>query len=337
MVCFYPRQAYRSKIVNSSGKRSLVFEKDDAIPFSDITIPCCQCAGCRLERSRQWALRCVHEAKLHDHNCFITLTYNDENLPSDIGLHHKHFQDFMKRLREHIVYERAKKIQDASGGNLTIRRSKVIAREYFKKFGGLPRYYMAGEYGDNFGRPHFHACIFGYNFPDRENAFRRNGLPVDRSDTLEKLWTFGFSSVGNVTFKSAAYVARYVMKKRTFIDDESRFFHYAVIDDDTGEMIERSPEYNAMSRRPGIGKGWIDEFMSDVYPCDNVVENGVKMRPPRYYDSQFELLSPDEYAKLKDKRKKSAIKHKDNNTPERLAVREKVFMRKIDKLERILV
>lgn len=92
MTCFYPITAYR--------------DGDGPIAFHDtgkgrpIEIPCGQCIGCRLEHSRQWAMRCVHEASIHDDNCFITLTYNDTNIPSDGGLRHRDYQLFMKRLRK---------------------------------------------------------------------------------------------------------------------------------------------------------------------------------------------------------------------------------------------
>ncbi|MEO5355656.1 MAG: hypothetical protein H7835_21005, partial [Magnetococcus sp. XQGC-1] len=92
-----------------------------------------QCVGCRLERSRQWAIRVMHEASQHEHNCFITLTYNDDNLPANGSLNYRHFQNFMKRLRKYYV-------------EFTVR------------------FYMCGEYGENFARPHYHACIFAIMF-----------------------------------------------------------------------------------------------------------------------------------------------------------------------------
>ena len=96
-------------------------------------LPCGQCYACRLNKSRDWATRCVLEAKMHDKNCFITLTYNDDNLPQDLSLHKEDFVKFMKRLR--------------------------------KNTGEKIRFYMAGEYGSLYQRPHYHACLFGYR-PD---------------------------------------------------------------------------------------------------------------------------------------------------------------------------
>ena len=128
MPCFCPLEGWRSKDRSSTGKRKIVFNPRDALRDMPVTVPCGQCIGCRLERSRQWAVRCIHEASLHEDNCFITLTYDDAHLPTDLSLNVSHFQKFMKRLR--------------------------------KRFGEGIRFFHCGEYGENFGRPHYHACLF---------------------------------------------------------------------------------------------------------------------------------------------------------------------------------
>ena len=102
---------------------------------------------------------------------------------------------------------------------------------------------------------------------------------------------------------------------------------------ETGVVFYREPEYNDMSRGTGIGKGWLDKFTSDVYPRDYVVVNGVKARPPRFYDNKFEIIDPDLFEKLKRKRVRNARKHADNNTPDRLRVREEVALAKIRNLK----
>ena len=196
MPCYYPLHGYRAKHPEPSGKRRIVFNPKQGIQDEQVDVPCGQCIGCKLERSKQWAIRCVHEASMHQDNSFITLTYNDEHLPENGQLVKKDFQKFMKRLR--------------------------------KKCGKV-RYYQCGEYGSQYddqgnkitdslnrellGRPHFHACLFGLDFPDKELWTVRNGINLYRSPTLEKIWKKGYSSIGNVTFESAAYVARYITKK----------------------------------------------------------------------------------------------------------------------------
>lgn len=299
MACYHPLQGYRSKILNPNGKRSIVFSQSNAHDDGIVTLPCGQCVGCRLERSRQWAIRCAHEASLYENNCFITLTYNNEHLPEDKSLDVTHYQKFMKRLR--------------------------------KRFGADIRFFHCGEYGENFGRPHYHACIFNFDFPDKKLWKITEGNNLYTSQILQGLWPFGFSSIGAVTFQSAAYVARYIMKK---VNGAAADQHYEWIDPETGEIFWRKPEYTTMSRRPGIGKGWFDKYHADVYPDDFVLMNEKKMRPPKFYDSQFELLSPFEYDEIKHRREENSKKHFDNNTYERLQVREQVQNARLKQLIR---
>lgn len=301
MACFSPLQGYRSKVITKNGKRKVVFSVDMAIDTSrlfQVTVPCGQCVGCRLERSRQWAIRCMHEAQMYNSNCFISLTYATQHLPRNGSLEVRDFQLFMKRLR--------------------------------KRLGSGIRFYHCGEYGAKHGRPHYHACLFNYDFPDKVLFKEDNGNKLYRSKILEELWPYGHSSVGSVTFESAAYVARYIMKKVT---GDAAAGHYVTVDLD-GEILPIKPEYTTMSRRPGIGKSWYETYMSDVFPSDEVVVKGVKMRPPKFYDSQYELSHPDDFELLKVRRKRKASKHKADNTPDRLFVRETCVKAKLKLLPR---
>lgn len=294
MPCFSPLRAWKSRLVNESGKRSLVFKSQHSDqPDDPLDIPCGQCIGCRLERSRQWAIRCVHEASLYENNCFLTLTYNDENLPDDGSLHKEHFQKFMKRLR--------KKFPRSKEDNI--------------------RYFHCGEYGEQNYRPHYHACIFNFDFDDKILWSTKNGFRLYTSDTLQKLWPFGYCIIGDVTFESAAYVARYIMKKVTGKKADE---HYQGLE----------PEYTTMSRRPGIGKGWLDSYLDDVYPSNFIVMNGKKMNPPKYYDKELEKLDDCLHSEMKSMRQAAASKHSDNNTLRRLTTRETVKLSQIKRLER---
>jgi hypothetical protein len=268
-----------------------------------ITLPCGQCIGCRLERSRQWAIRCMHEAQMHTENSFITLTYNDKHLPSDKSLVYRDFQLFVKRLR--------------------------------KRYPGRKiRYYMAGEYGENFGRPHFHACLFGIDFDDKKLWKRTSaGSNLYTSKNLEILWPFGYSSIGDVTFESAAYVARYIMKKVTGKNAQE---HYTETDPETGEITTRTPEFTKMSLKPGIGYEWYKQYTSDVYPHDYVVVRGKKVKPPKYYDKNYKIQYPYEFDELLYIRQQSATLNNADNTPERLAVKEQVTKAKLQQLKRNL-
>lgn len=262
-------------------------------------------------------MRCVHEASLYENNSFITLTYNDSHLPAGGTLVPEHFQKFMKRLR--------------------------------KKFSESPiRFYHCGEYGKicsqcrsaqvmkargctNLGRPHYHACLFNFDFADKQFFKTIRGHDLYTSDTLGKLWRYGFSTIGQVNFETAAYVARYIMKKING-DDAGR--HYENVDHDTGEIHAIYPERTTMSRRPGIASEWYRQFKSDVYPDDFVVLRGRTMNPPRYYDQILQIEDPEMYAALKERRKEELRKHAHNCTPERLKVRETVKKAQVNMLKR---
>lgn len=263
-----------------------------------LTIPCGQCIGCRLERSRQWATRCLHEASLYEQNCFVTLTYAPEKLPAYGSLRKRDFQLFMKRLREYYADSRI-------------------------------RFFHCGEYGTLTKRPHYHAILFGFDFPDKYQWSVRRGFPVWRSPTLEKLWTEGASEIGSVTFESAAYVARYVVKKVT---GEAAAEHYLRVDEETGECVRIESEYCTMSRRPGIGAEWYARFGKEVFPADSVVVRGALSPVPRFYGSLFELAAPEEYRRIKARRKRRA--RPEDSTPERLEVREICAVARLNTLKR---
>jgi len=285
MACSFPIQAYRLP--------GGTIQFHDVGSGTPLELPCGQCVTCRLEKSRRWAMRCMHEASLHDDNCFITLTYNSENIPSDGGLVKADFQKFMKRLRKRFP---DKKI----------------------------RYFMCGEYGDNSNRPHYHAVLFGFTFNDCILATRSNsGFDVYTSPTLESIWGLGFVTVGSVTFESCAYVARYVMKKingplANQIDPDTGLKPYDRFDSLTGEIVEVIPEYCAMSRRPGIAHDWIMKYATDCYPKGFTTINGVQVGLPRYYDQVIESEQPELFAPVKEARIQAAYDNSDENSESRL-------------------
>ncbi len=295
MACFFPITGYRTP----AGK--VTFKQKEGYYDKPVTIACGQCSGCRLERSRQWAVRCMHEAQMHTVNSFVTLTYDDDHLPRDGGLVLEHFQKFVRT---------------------------------FRKRGYSFRYYHCGEYGDKHGRPHYHAILFGIDFPDQVfESETQNGDKLYSSPLLSDLWHHGISRVGEMTFQSAAYVARYCMKK---INGEQAAEHYQTINTKTGEVHQVKPEYQTMSRRPGIGSTWFSKFSGDIFPSDECVVAGKITRPPRYYDSQYELSDPTGLASVKQGRVRAGRKHRSNNTPERLRVRETIQQLRSKQLLRTL-
>lgn len=298
MPCHYPLEAWRCRDqATESGRSVIKFQP----PGEPIKLPCGRCTGCRLEKSRQWAIRCMHEAALWKENSFITLTYRPEDLPRDGSLVKPHFQKFMKRLRKKIAPQRV-------------------------------RFYHCGEYGPKFQRPHYHACLFGYDFPDK--VFWKqspSGAPLYTSELLEQTWGLGFTSVGAVTFESAAYVARYVMKK---VNGEKAQEHYWRTDPVTGESVQVEPEYTTMSRRPGIGYWWLQMYGHEVYPEDEVIVNGRQVRPPRYYDGLFEHDEPDVFRQVKRTRKNAAIENREENRSDRLRAKAKVAEARTNNMRR---
>ena len=293
MPCYHPMPAVRM----SDGSVKFVSRNKRGVEAS-LELPCGQCIGCRLERSRQWAIRCLHEASLHERNAFITLTYEDSNVPPGGSLNYRDFQLFMKRLR---------------------------------KVAGKVTFYCGGEYGEQLARPHYHACIFGWDFPDKV-YFKKSsdGSKLYTSKLLEKLWHLGMSCTGDVTFASAAYIARYCVQK---VNGDAAKAHYETITDD-GEIIYRTPEFNHMSLRPAVGKRWLDKFMTDVYPRDFVVVNGVKTKPPAYYDTLFEKENPGAFSEIVARRELDAENNLADNTWARLHVKETLQAARLNMLKR---
>jgi hypothetical protein len=320
MACYHPITAYKT------ADGSVVFhEKAYFNIIKTLSLPCNQCIGCRLERSRQWAMRCMHEAQLHEENCFITLTYNKEHLPYAESLNHEHFKLFIKRLRKKLAPKRI-------------------------------RFYMAGEYGTKGGRPHYHAAIFGWRPNDLyEPRKTKAGSLIYQSKVLEDCWrirnkntgeyeSIGLSSVGELTFESAAYIARYICTKVTG-KGEAYKYHNCYTDIQTGEIVKRVPEYNKMSLKSitgikgmpgGIAADWYLKYKTDVYPHDYVVVRGMKMKPPKYYDKILKKQDFELFEEITYQREKSAKINYLDNTPERLAVKEQVAQARLNRLKRNL-
>lgn len=242
-------------------------------------IPCGSCIGCRLDYSRNWADRMCMEASFHESNYFLTLTYDDDHLPSpnyivdvDTGevvespfrsLSLKAMQDFMKRLRKNS-------------------HQKV-------------RYYLAGEYGDLTFRPHYHLILFGLKLDDMM-PFKRSkqGFVYYTSDFIRKCWPYGNHFVTNFSWETAAYTARYVMKKLKGRD--AVFYKNFAIE----------PPFTLMSTRPGIGRDYYNDNKDYIYRFDGFYLSnhpGIKIKPPRYFDKLYDLEYPENMEEVKRKRK----------------------------------
>lgn len=235
-------------------------------------------------------MRCILESRSHFQNCFITLTYNDENLPEFGSLNREHLTKFFKRLRKNI---------------------------------GPFSYYACGEYGDNTDRAHYHACLFGMDFPDKLELKRSGENILYHSLALDQVWGHGHCTVAPLTFETAAYCARYVMKKQGG-KKPPRYVH---LDEATGELVALVQPFAAMSLRPAIAKRWVEKYGADIYRADKdfLVMRGKKMKPAKYFDRIYDTIDPAKIERVKKKRREEGKKM----TPDELRAHEKITHAKI--------
>lgn len=246
----------------------------------------------------------MHEAQMHEENCVITLTYDEQNLPPGGTLIKKDYTTFMKALRYSLKPKRV-------------------------------RFYHCGEYAEleedigkpqlesALGRPHYHACIFNHQFDDLELYEEKSNGNVYTSEKLSEIWGKGFVTTMDLTLKSAGYVARYITKK---INGDKKDEHYQKICEITGEIYPVQQEYSTMSNRPGIGKKWWEKYKGDVFPSDDIIvlssDSYHHVPTPKYYDVQYEREDPEGYEMVKERRQEFAAKQIKDNTLKRLEVRE---------------
>lgn len=258
-------------------------------------IPCGKCIGCRLEYSRQWAIKAVHEASLYKDNWFLTITYDNEHLPAagnmidpntgeDKGknpygsLKAEDLTNFIKRLR--IEFERK-------------RNHKGI------------RYMACGEYGDKGQRPHYHGIFFNLPLQIDDMIFHEyngNYEPMYRVPILEKIWGKGLVVAAEVNFNTCAYVARYVTKKIGIPTQEEYY-----------KCLGVEPEFFRMSRKPGIGRQYFEQHKDEIYEKDELTVkkyNGgiLKLKPPKYYDNLYDIENHEKLEKIKKKRREESTR-----------------------------
>jgi len=247
--------------------------------YASFQLPCGKCLSCRLEKARQTALRCVHEAQMYEKNSFITLTYSDEHLKSP-KLQYNDFQLFVKRLREKINRDYIKQYGKHNWNLLTKEERKVHYESIKISILGT------GEYGDTTKRPHFHALIFNWTPSDRQHyRTSDNGDKIYTSATLDSLWglndpTQRPSEIGEITFQSAGYVARYATKKLRHGKDGQHDY----------EPISKRSCKNA------IGKKWLEKYYKSVFNHGFIIlPDGSKSGIPRYYENWLKKHHPEFY------------------------------------------
>ncbi len=259
MPCYSPLKGYY-KLENGQSVFTLI-SKEASFDAQLAEISCNQCIGCKIQRSKDWGLRCAHEITLHEQNSYITLTYAPEHLPENGHLKMTDLQNFWKKYRKHLQRKNLPKL----------------------------RYYACGEYGDEYERPHYHAIIFGHEFEDREHKFTFKGNPAYTSKTLDKLWGKGQCIIMAANISTATYVAKYITKKQT---GEKAREHYTHVDTSTGELTVRPSEFTAMSLKPGIGGKWLEKFYTTELYKGFLTHEGTKYRIPKYYMDQLKIHDP---------------------------------------------
>lgn len=280
MPCYHPIHGWRGRNGTFTTNPKNTWEDLRRSGKISMTIPCGKCDGCKADYFKQWAMRCYHESKVNERNCFITLTYNDDNLPVGYNLIKSDLQDYFKRLRSHFDYY-----------------------DTGIKF----KYYACGEYGDLTLRPHYHILLFGY-CPDDCRLIGYNnetGGKNYESLFLNQFWNKGFTTVTpELNYEMCSYVARYVSKK--LLKDKEYY-----------ESIKnRTEPFTISSRRPSIGFEYYTRFFKEIQRDDEIVLNGNVVKPPRYYDKLTERFDPETMKHIKIDRLKSIMNLSENELDE---------------------
>lgn len=288
MSCFSPLKGYAEPVTGAFTLKPTYNRRD----LDPMQVPCGKCIGCDLTRRRDWTIRMAHEAQMHLWAWFLTLTYSNEFLPDWASLRMTDGPEFVQALRR-------------------------------KRKGDNIRYFCAGEYGEQFLRPHLHMAIFGLRLDDvMTSGSSRMGNAL-ASGFLTEMWGKGHVGLSAFTPANAAYIAGYVRKKGTKQEQEELYTRW---DSLSGEIVLVDREKATMSKRPAIGRTWLEKYFRDVYPSGKVVHNGYELPPPRYYDLWLAENHPEMWAEVKAKREEDAWKQEQlgEHTPERLKTREAV-------------
>ena len=263
MACRTPIRMYRRKEGRDrvTGSWPLVSNPRDGCIDLPVEIPCGRCIHCRLANSRGKTIRLVHELQYHDTACFLTLTYDDDNIP--------------------IGPKGVPTLTRGQKGDVTLflKRLRHFLPNYELK------YFNCGEYGDRTARPHHHIVLYGYDFIEDRQLVQSSPMKLYSSNFLDSVWQKGGCRIGTVTWDSASYVASYCVKKLTGEMAKEAY--------DDNDII---PPY--MTSSLAIGKQWILDWIDDVYPRDRIFVRGHASKPPRYYDDVLKSERPDLYKQV---------------------------------------
>lgn len=338
MSCFHPLHAFKIGIT-ANGKDKYKITSGDIERIEHIVngkvalgvwntnyieVPCGKCIGCRLDYSRQWANRCMLEARQYEHNAFITLTYEDTALTFNDGANRKTGE--VMKVPTLVPEELTKFMKDL--------------RRYYKYHYGEEniRFYACGEYGSKNDRPHFHIIAFNINVRDKEYLFtNKSHDKIYTSEIIRNIWGKGHVTIGEVTWNSAAYTARYVMKKIKGKDAKKYY-----------EILGVAPEFTRMSRRQGIAREYYEQNKEKIFELDEIIlanKKGVaqKIKPCKYYDNLYDIENHEFMKALKQRRKLEAeytlavqLGKTDLTKQEYMELKERKKISQVEKLKRAL-
>lgn len=296
MPCVAPNIAYRATYKGGP----VTFKRPQQHTYETIELPCGTCELCRAEQARQQAVRIIHEQQMHDDSIWITLTYNDEHLPQYGSLSSETPKN--ARTIDRYSWQRPRDRNHLSNFWKRLRnRLGVHPRQL--------RYYVAGEYGDESLRPHYHACLFGTGLPEDAKVYRTTPHRLWTSKLYDEIWGHGEVKIGALTFETARYTASYVIKK---LRHKQR---YTRIDEETGELLEQVQPRAYMSRN--LGRAWWDKYRHQVSAHDHVIINGRRQKPPRAYDRWLKERSEIVMGMINNQRQEHAL----SLTPEQTRAR----------------
>lgn len=296
MACTYPILAY--EVIGETTKRGksvIVFKRPDDKPHRLIELPCGQCLMCRIEKAKQWQKRIIAESKMHENNYFVTLTYDDESLQTNDCLKIQIDMDTGEILEQKIETKPILVKKD-----VTDFKKRLL--EHFREKGhtGI-RFYYCGEYGSTTDRPHYHIIFFNLPLDDLQfYKLNKQGQPMFNSKLLTEKWGMGHVVIGSLTYESAGYVARYVLKKQQ-----------------SGTIYDGRPkEFTEMSRRPGIGHSYYEKYKDSIYNYDAMLipkefENSFWSKPPKYFDDMYSEEENERMYDIKLQRRKKAQNTRD--------------------------
>lgn len=275
-MCTSPKDAYVPLSATQYGaKQELRFNRPlprDMNHYRRLSLPCGKCVECRMQYAREWANRCVLEMQYHEHTHFLTLTYDDAHLPRTFSANE----------------ETGECVSPAA--TLVPRDLQLFLKRLRFNTQQSIRFFAAGEYGTNTFRPHYHLIIFGLNCQyelQRQSPLGNNyytSLEIDRAWRDQYGDPIGYHLIAPASWKTCAYVARYILKKQTGEEGRRAYRKFNI-----------EPPFTRMSRRPGLGYQYFVDH-PDCCAFHHIsagdVDGAREFFPPAYFRRMLKEIDP---------------------------------------------